>query len=198
MTKKIINLALLSVLATSSLNAKEMIFDLFAQDYKESLTESPSMNKYKVNDSVTVETNLIKKDLANYYRYHRDGVPGYFNIYPTKDIKKWIYKSDIIFNDSSSKKYIEITDEFGEKFLITIFTNAIDIENIRLNATTHKERIRFEIEKKDDVIAVIIDGKKVYEERVKLNFAKKINTNINYDNSSQYDSLYDLKLINND
>lgn len=198
MTKKIINLAFLSVLATSSLSAKEMIFDLFAQDYKESLTESPSMNKYKVNDSIIVETNLIKKDLANYYRYHRDDTLGHFNLYPTKVIKNWTYKSDITFNDTSHKKYIEITDEVGEKFLVTIFTDAIDIENIRLKANTHKERVRFEIEKKDDVIAVIIDGKKVYEEKIKLNLVRKINTNINYLYSNTYDTLYDLKLINND
>jgi len=76
MTKKFINLALMCMLATSSLSAKTL-FDLKAQDFEHTLGDKYINGKYKVDDNILTETNLGKSGRGFYFS--KDGTFGHFN-----------------------------------------------------------------------------------------------------------------------
>jgi hypothetical protein len=206
MKKIITKLFLVGVLSISSLNAKEIIFDLFDQDYKESMTDSPGMNKYKINDLIIFETNLIKRDASKYYRFWQSGVNGHANLIFTKDIINWKYSIDVTFDRGAGNilikdKYINIYDKSGERFIIRFDNKGININGQQFKTEIDDQRVMIDIIKSKNILTILVDGDKIYEKPTKINIIKNIDTIINYKrylSTRIWDILHSLKFINND
>lgn len=197
MTKKFINLALMCMLATSSLSAKTL-FDLKAQDFEHTLGDKYINGKYKVDDNILTETNLGKSGRGFYFS--KDGTFGHFNIILNKPIDKFTLNFNLIYDTSyGSARFIKLSDINGKIMLITFDKDGFVINGSKFKATIDDQSILLNIVKNASSLIVSINGNTLYNEKYDFTILSSVDLSLyqhNYGNV--YDQLNDIKIIENE
>ena len=206
--KQIKKLILASLLLVSGLGASELLFDLRAQDYSNTLKEESITSKYKISDKIILETNLRKSKGAIYY-YVDNKISGFCNLEIKSDIKNWLFNTNIVYQSYISTKsrstdkirLIKFIDSEGTSIVLEFYKDGFNINGKEFKAEIDNEQLALNIKKINKKIIFKINGQTVHT-LINSEFKdlKFINTDIwnwSYDNS-YYDRLQDLKLYSND
>ena len=195
--KQIKKLILASLLLVSTLGAKELLFDLRAQDF--SNAQKQKMAKYKISDKIIIETNTVKSPNGGYYYTAKSYISGYFNIEIIKPLNNWKYNLDIVYytNTKDKKRSIIFTDKFGENIILEFYQTGFTINGKEYKANTYKEHMLINITKNTNNLSVSINAQNIYKSSIDFDNLKSISTNILYDYNS-YDELNNLLLVSND
>lgn len=217
--KKLGKLILVGALAFGTLQAKEL-FNLKAQDFEYTLLGKKSKSaKYKVNDNVLAETNLVKSNKGFYYTkvsskklYH-----GFFNIEILKDLSNFAFNSNIIYNSIprndngllkslafTQKRYIKFIDDKGSTIVISFNKDGITINDKEFKAQTNQETINLNVTINNKNLEITINSNKLFEGNYNFNKLKFIDTTFissqvdTYQRPYTFDKLSGIKLISND
>jgi len=196
--KQIKKLVLVSLLFVSSLGAKELLFDLRAQDYSNAEKQEQKMAKYKVNDKIILETNIMKAKKGGFYFTDSSKIDGHINIELTKPIKNWKFNLDITYYtyNNGMKRLLIFNDKFGENIILEFYKTGFTINGKEYKANIHKERMLISIKKDDKNVYILINSQKIYTSTIDFDNLKSISTNISYDYG--YDKLNNILLVSND
>ena len=208
--KKTIKIILfLGLLAASSLNAKELLFDLRAQDYANTLKDTSITSKYKISDKIILETNLRKSKKAVYY-YIDNFISGFCNLQINIPLKNWTLNSNIVYQSiyqdsekyfTNKKRLIKFIDNTGHTIILEFYKDGFTINGKEFKAKINDEQLALNISKLDNKISFKINGQTIHTIN-SSNFQnlKFIDTDIwNWKfSNSYYDRLQDLKLFSND
>lgn len=205
--KRLTKLILTVLLTVSSLNAGGLLVDSSAQDYANTLKGEHINSKYKINDSIVVETNLRKSTKGSYY-YIESGITGFYNIEVNKPVKNWSFNEDVIYqsyysNSSSTdkKRYIKFTSNNGSNIILAFYQKGFTVNDKEFKADIDDEQININVKKLDNTISILINGQKVYTDSLeKFGNLRLIDTSIiNFqEQSSIYDRLHQVTLYSND
>lgn len=198
--KSLIKLVLVGLLAVSSLNAKEILFDLRAQDFSNAVKQEQKMTKYKISDKIILETNANKSSKGYYYT--ANNIKGLINIEVNKKISNWKYNLDITYHTyfENKKRLIIFTDKFGENIILEFYKKGFTINGKEYKANTNKEHMLISIKKESTNLSISINSQKIYTSTIEFDNLKFINTEIMFDNEyhNAWDRLNNILLVSND
>jgi len=199
--KQITKLLLMGFVIITSLNAKEILFNLNAQDFSNVIEQKEIMTRYKVSDKIILETN-IDKSSKGYYYIGDDTKKGKINIEINTKISNWQYKIDIIYGPYSdnTERFIIFTDKFGKDIILKFYENGFIINGKKYKSDIDGERMLINIQKEANTLNVLIDNQKIYTAPIEFGDLKLISTDVNFDASYEHkwDKLNNIVLISND
>jgi len=198
MNKIVSKLFLVGVLGLSNLNASEILFDLRAQDYSNTLTNNSIMSKYKINDNVILETNINKSSKGFYY-IKNQGIKGVLTLNVKSPITNWKYDLDIEYIDSSTeKRVIVFSDKIGENITMEFYPDGFTINAKEYKAEIAKQHLIINITKDLNNFTVTINGQKVHTSQIKFGILKSVTADILQSNIYNFDKLNNIILVSND
>jgi len=198
--KKYTKLVLVGLLTFGSLNlnAKE-IFNLKAQDFQYTL-EKEKNAKYKVGD-VVVETNLVKSSKTSPGNYLSN---GHFNLESIQPLKSWTLNTELryhfSYNSSDLKRFVRLTSDQGENFIIEFFHTGFNINGKQFKADVEDQLLLLNITKKDKKLIIKLNNQTLFNNMVNLDNLKYIDSNFYFKDSysNRFDTLHKLNLISHD
>ena len=198
MNKIVSKLFLVGILGLSNLNASEMLFDLRAQDYSNTLTNNSIMSKYKINDNVILETN-INKSSEGFYHIENLFTKGVLALNIKSPITNWKYNLDIEYTGfSTEKRVIVFSDKIGENITMEFYPDGFTINAKEYKAEIAKQHLIINITKDLNNFTVTINGQKVHTSQVKFGILKSVTADILKQNLNIFDKLNNIILVSND
>jgi len=206
--KQIKKLILASLLLVSSLGASELLFDLRAQDYSNTLKADVIVSKYKINDKVILETNLNKSTSGMYYYINDTEKVGFCNIELKDGLKNWTFVVNVIYQSyirsnlfTDKKRLLRFLDNNGNIIVLEFYRTGFTINGKEFKANIDDSQISLIIKNENNKMTFKMNGEKIYA--INTTEFKKLK-NINYDlwyyhsGYNKFDRLQDLKLYSND
>jgi len=204
--KILTKLILAGLLTVSSLNASELLFDLRAQDFSQTLKDTKNA-RYKVNDKIIIETNLIKSGSGFYYT--NQGRTGAFNLSLATQLSNWKLDLDVIYDSkgthdykkylTNNKRLIKLSDISGETFILEFYYCGFTINGKEFKSKINEEKLQIGIKNENNKLTVSINGQSIYEESNSFGKLRFIDTSyINFQNNCAYDQLNGITLVSND
>ena len=164
-----------------NLYGKEIIFDLRAQDFANSLHGKMITSKYKVNDTVIVKTNLLKASKGDFYYNHDHSKHGFFNFIVNNLNLNWKLSLDIkyvYYYKTETKKHIKFIDEYGENILLEFTKKGFTLNGKQYKADINKEKMLLEIININNKLSIRMNGQNIYKHKINLAKLKYIDIDI--------------------
>ncbi|MCK5294216.1 MAG: hypothetical protein KAJ49_06145 [Arcobacteraceae bacterium] len=201
---KITKIVIIGLLVLGRLNANELLFDLKAQDFSKTFTESMTNAKYKVSDKIIVETNLLKRSMG-YYRANV-GFSGFLNLFVTTNSNNWKFNMDVVYDDYKDRlnkiRLLKFTDNSGEVITLEFANTYITINSKKFMINIIDKQLDIGIKMKNSNLIVSINGKIIYKMIVEFDKLDFVSSSFfTYDTAnyySAYDQLNGITLYEND
>ena len=205
--KKITKLILLGALSLSSLNASELLFDLKAQDFSKTLTDTTINAKYKVSNKIIIETNLLKRSVG-YYRTNQ-GQTGFLNIEINQELNNWKLNLDVIYDSYDNymgkqrggTRLIKFRDNQGEVITLEFTYNKFTVNGKEFKIALDSKQLNIGIKMNVSTLQVLINSQSVYNQKITFSQLKNISSSfLTYamGNYKAFDMLNSMTLYSND
>jgi|TARA_R110002033_G_scaffold29007_5_gene65295 hypothetical protein len=192
--KIVTKLVLIGLLTTCSLNAKEL-FDLRIQDFSNTLEDKQIDSRYKINESIIVETNTLKERKGGYYYTTPSYRKGLFNIELLTPVKSWIYNYSVQYENG--KRLLKFIDESGKNLVFEFGNKEFTINEKEYKTNIEDEELFITIEGVNGEFKITMNGQTLNAKVVGFGNLKKIETSLTGDGVNR-DKLYGATLISHD
>lgn len=177
--------------------AKNILFDLGAQEFQNSLSDQQRSTKYNIDDKVIIKTNLLK-DTLGYYHTNAN-IEGVFNINSSWPVSDWKFNLDVQYEGLKDKnRFIKMTDKTGEVILIEFNTKGFIFNAKDYKANIDRKHLLIQVIKLDEKVSLYLNRQLIETQNIKFGQLKSVETTILKFSFKEQDKINNLMLVSND
>ena len=195
--KSFIKITVLVLFFISSGFAKDIIFDLGAQDFQNSLIEQQHSTKYNIDDKVIIQTNLLKDPLGYYHTHAK--VMGLFVLNNRWPMNDWKFNLDVQYEGSKNKnRFIKFTDINGEIILFEFHPEGFIFNSKDYKANLDGKHLVIQVVKTNEKVTLYLNKQLIKTQDIAFESLKSVETTMRKFSFKEQDKINGMLLVSND
>lgn len=195
--KNLIKITILVLFLITNGFTKDIMFDLGAQDFQNSLIDQQHSTKYNIEDKVIAQTNLLKSTLGYYHTNAK--VLGHFVINSIWPLNDWKFNLDIQYEGSKKKnRFIKFTDIKGEVILFEFHPEGFIFNSKDYKANLEGKHLVIQVVKTNEQVSLYLNKQLIKTQEVNFESLKSVETTVRKFSFQEQDKINGMMLVSHD